>query len=63
MVVAVLVLPESPKYLYSKQRFDEARDSLKYIAKINGKKMTKNFEEKDESHFPTSYIFDTEVVH
>lgn len=36
MIVALFFLPESPQYLYSKQKYDEARESLKYIAKVNG---------------------------
>jgi hypothetical protein len=36
MFVAVFFLPESPQYLYSKQKYDEARASLKFIAKVNG---------------------------
>lgn len=43
MFTAIFVLPESPKFLYSKQKFDQARASLNYIAKINGKKPLKIF--------------------
>jgi MFS family permease len=34
--IGVLLLPESPKFLITLKRFDEARRSLSYIAKING---------------------------
>ena len=30
-------IPESPKFLISMKRFDEARAVISYIAKINGK--------------------------
>jgi hypothetical protein len=36
MLFAIFFLPESPHYLYSKQKYDEARESLKFISKING---------------------------
>mgnify|MGYP000947225038 CR=1 FL=1 len=44
----VVLFCESPKYLYSKYKFDEARDSLKWIAKLNGIK------------YDDVFIFDTE---
>ena len=44
-------LPESPKFLYSHQKYDRARQVLKTIAKINRVK------EYDEN-----YIFDTEYA-
>lgn len=31
----LISLPESPKFLYSKERFDEARDALEVVAKYN----------------------------
>ena len=33
-------LPESPKWLYANNRFDEAREILKSIAKTNKSEMT-----------------------
>lgn len=62
LFVAVLILPESPKYLYSKQRFEEARDSLRYIATINGKKASSKNEKDTNKYYVTNYIFDTEVI-
>jgi hypothetical protein len=35
--VAMLFIPESPKFLYEKGRFDQARNCLNYIAKFYGK--------------------------
>ena len=37
MLIGIFILPESPKYLYSKGKFQEARESLSYISKFNGK--------------------------
>ena len=37
MFITIFILPESPRYLYSKQKFEEARKSLNYIAVFNGK--------------------------
>ena len=30
------LLPESPRYLYSKNKYNELDDTMKYIARING---------------------------
>lgn len=49
LFIAIFVLPESPRYLYSKQLFQETRESLAYIARFNGSKPMAN------------YIFTTEV--
>jgi len=43
MFIAIFLLPESPRWLYSKQRFDLARASLNYIAVFNGKPKMKAF--------------------
>jgi hypothetical protein len=45
----IVSLPESPKYLYSKGRFDEARNSLAYVARFNNQPFNKSL-----------VIFDTE---
>lgn len=37
--IAVLLIPESPKYLYSNKQFKKARDAIHYIAKFNRVKM------------------------
>lgn len=36
VIVGALFLPESPKFYLSKQRWEDARTSLNYIAKFNG---------------------------
>ena len=36
MFVAIFLLPESPKYHYSKQEFDKARESMNLISRFNG---------------------------
>lgn len=51
LIVAALFFPESPKFLYSKQKFEEARASLAYIARFN-----RNHAYKD------NFIFENEVV-
>lgn len=48
-MLAIVFFPESPNFLYSKQRFAEARESLAYIARLNG------------NDFSTKFIFETEI--
>jgi MFS family permease len=36
-LVATFFMPESPKYLMSKKRYNDARKALTYISKFNGK--------------------------
>ena len=42
---------ESPKYLYTKSKFNEARASLKWIGYLNG------------TEFDDNFLFDTELQH
>lgn len=49
MIFAIFVLPESPSFLVNKQKFDEARQSLKWIAAVNGNIIMPDF------------VFDTEM--
>ena len=49
--VAIFFFPESPKFLYSKQKFEEARNSLLYIAKFN-----RNIK------YNPNFLFENEVV-
>ena len=51
LIVAIIFFPESPKFLYSKQKFEEARESLNFIAKFN-----RNFDYK------SNFLFENEVV-
>jgi len=44
-----LFLVESPKFLYTKGRYDEARKALQRVAEFNG------------AETPQDYIFDTEL--
>ena len=48
MITAVLFLPESPKFLYTKQKFTEAREVLLYISRFNGIRNKKPFLFDDE---------------
>ena len=47
LLFTIIYLPESPKFLHSKERYDEARNSLSIVARVNG---IKNFN-KDEIMF------------
>jgi hypothetical protein len=38
MFTAIFILPESPRFLYSKHKYIEARASLNYMATFNGNK-------------------------
>jgi hypothetical protein len=51
LFVAILFFPESPKFLYSKQKFEEARDSLLYIAKFNR-----------NTKYNQNFLFENEIV-
>lgn len=51
LIISTLFFPESPKFLYSKQKFEEARESLAYMAKFN-----RNFD------YNVNFIFENEVV-
>jgi hypothetical protein len=35
-------IPEAPRYLYFKDKFDECEKSLNYIARVNGIKVEKD---------------------
>ena len=48
MFTAIFVLPESPRFLYSKQKFVETRTALNFIATFNGKKKLRSFLFDDE---------------
>jgi hypothetical protein len=37
-MLIIVYLPESPKFLYSKRRYDECRESLAVVAALNGAK-------------------------
>jgi MFS family permease len=36
LVYCYLLMPESPKYMYLRMRFDELRDTLEYMMRLNG---------------------------
>jgi hypothetical protein len=42
------IIPESPRWLLSKNRIDEAEDIVQAMARINGKEVPKNFLRKME---------------
>ncbi|CDW73598.1 solute carrier family member 5 [Stylonychia lemnae] len=50
IVVSIPFLPESPKYLISKNRYEDARDSLKVIAYFNRHSGEVNFKFDTEVH-------------
>jgi hypothetical protein len=37
------IIPESPRWLLSKNRIDEAEEIVQTMARVNGKKVSKNF--------------------
>ena len=46
---SLFAIPESPKFLHSKQQYAKAKRSLKFIARFNRRKlMDFNFEEEDD---------------
>lgn len=58
---SLIFLTESPQYLYSKGKYDEARASLKYIAEFNGSKhYDNNFIFHQESQAVTSALIDNQ---
>jgi hypothetical protein len=42
-IIAGIILPESPKYLYGAKRFDETRKTFKFISILNGAKTNCDF--------------------
>lgn len=50
--ISIAFVPESPKYLISKKLYDEARQSLLFIAKFN----------KHKGVSPLDFKFDREVI-
>jgi len=44
ILFTIVYLPESPKFLHSKERYDEARNSLSFVARVNG---IKNFKKEE----------------
>ena len=59
--ILCLVIPESPRYLFGKERFDQCRESLVIIARRNGIKDFKppRFEKEDEVLFE---VDDVDVI-
>lgn len=51
LLLVAIVFPESARFLYSGERFDEARESLKSVAKTNGQLV---------KYEGTPFTFDTE---
>ena len=41
LCLTIIIVPESPKWLLSKGRYDEARASLMHVARFNGQKVEK----------------------
>ena len=47
-LIHLSLIPETPKYLYGKKKFQKCRQSLQYISSLNGKKMVFDMKFKDE---------------
>ena len=57
LVGVMFLIPESPKYLITQKRFDEARTVINYIAKLNGKYRRKTFTSLfDREVFESRYL-------
>ena len=52
LIQSVISLPESPRFLYSKERFDESKEALAHVASYNG---VKDYKQEN-------FKFDAEVV-
>lgn len=50
LLVTMVCFMESPKFLYNKKRYDEARESLRTVAYYNG-----------INDYDTNFMFDKEV--
>ena len=50
-------MPESPKYLYSIGKYEEARKSLTQVAKVNGCGV-----DLDKNHAYEEFVFDAEQL-
>ena len=59
LVIATFFLPESPKYLINKNRFDEARTTLNTIARFN----ESDFIDFSEVEFKTETVSKADVQH
>jgi hypothetical protein len=52
IIQTLLLFPESPRFLYSKEKFKESKDALELIARVNG---VQNYNQD-------KFIFDAEQV-
>ena len=48
IILVAICLPESPKWLYGKGKYDEVKEVLLYVAKMNGRKNFKEVQRKME---------------
>ena len=55
-------MPESPKFLYINEKFDQVRDVLHNMASFNGKKIGKNycFDKEVEGQLIQTYLNTTQ---
>lgn len=53
LVMMITMLPESPKWYYARNRFDDARRSLYFVAKFNG---------SEDLDMIKLIVFDTEMI-
>jgi hypothetical protein len=55
-IYIIIIMPESPKFLYMNGKFEESRENLKIIAKFNGA-----FIDIDKGHIYDDFVFDNEA--
>ena len=49
-LLGIVMFPESPHFLHNRQKFDEARESMEYIAKFNG-----------STEYSSNFLFEDEI--
>ena len=56
------LVPESPRWLVSKGRYEEAENIIRKIAKFNGKTLPSKLNLKENVHEPVSWEFGILII-